>query len=343
MGSKFAKLLDEVNNDSKNLHRDSRVLLIDGMNLFLRNFAALNLINSEGTHIGGLGGTLVSLRTLINVINPTSAYVIFDGVGSTNSRKNLFSDYKKDRNINRITKSHLFETVGDEYDSKTDQISRLIHYLKCLPVKIISTDGAEADDVIAYMSSKFEKDSKVFIVSMDGDFLQLIDERITVYNPIKKVFITPKDFYEKFGFQSENFIIYKSLIGDNSDKIRGITDVGPKSLLSYFPEIKTQKLELEDIFRLSEERFKKSKIYTRILTDQNLLETNYKLMDLKNPLLGDEEKQQIDEIINESITPLNTLGFNTLYNQDGLINVIRNREMYLHDTFRVLNSFTSAI
>ena len=129
----------------------------------------------------------------------------------------------------------------------------------------------------------------------------------------------------------------------SSDKIRGITDVGPKSLLSYFPEIKTRKLELEDIFRLSEERYKKSKIYTRILTDQRLLETNYKLMDLKNPLLGDEDKIVLDEIISEPTNPLNILGFNTLYNQDGLVNVIRNKEMYLHDTFRVLNSFTSAI
>lgn len=343
MGSKFAKLLDNIEDNSKNLHRDSRILLIDGMNLFLRNFAALNLINSDGIHIGGLGGTLVSLRTLINAINPTSVYVVFDGVGSTSNRKNLFADYKKERNINRITKSHLFETVGDEFESKIDQISRLIHYLKCLPVKVVSMDGAEADDVIAYMSSKFEKDSKIFIVSMDGDFLQLINERVTVYNPIKKDFITPKDFTTKFGFDPENFIIYKSLIGDNSDKIKGITDVGPKSLLSYFPEIKTQKLELEDIFRLSEERYKKSKIYTRILIDQNLLETNYKLMDLKNPLLGDEDKEILDQIISEPVNPLNILGFNTLYNQDGLINVIRNKEMYLHDTFRVLNSFTRAI
>lgn len=229
----FFKLFDNINQREGDSSTD-RILLIDGLNLFLRNFAVLNYINETGTHIGGLSGFLRSLGSLIKQINPTEVYVVFDGMGSSISRKNLIPEYKSGRNNQRITNWDVFENLDEEQASKVNQISRLIYYLRCLPIKIISLDRTEADDIIAYISNYLSNkhDSKCYIVSADKDFIQLINRNITVYRPSEKEFYTPQTVQEKFGILSENFIIYKTLIGDSSDKITGIKDLGPKTLLT---------------------------------------------------------------------------------------------------------------
>jgi len=85
------KLLDEVQEqrEEPTLKKHDKVLVIDGLNLFFRNFAMLNMVNPDGVHIGGLGGFLRSLGALINQTQPTSVYVVFDGAGSSTNRKNL--------------------------------------------------------------------------------------------------------------------------------------------------------------------------------------------------------------------------------------------------------------
>ena len=95
------KLLDDIQEQGEEptLKRHDKVLLIDGLNLFFRNFAMLNMVNPDGVHIGGLGGFFRSLGAMIRQTNPTSVYVVFDGAGSTSSRKNLLPEYKEDRNL----------------------------------------------------------------------------------------------------------------------------------------------------------------------------------------------------------------------------------------------------
>ena len=83
------KLLDNLDEQGQETVEGERVLMIDGLNLFFRNFAMLNMVNPEGVHIGGLGGFFRSLGALIRQIQPTQVYVVFDGAGSSNNRKNL--------------------------------------------------------------------------------------------------------------------------------------------------------------------------------------------------------------------------------------------------------------
>ena len=125
------KLLDNVQEagDQTPENKENRILIIDGLNLFLRNFAVLNYINPQGTHVGGLGGFLRSLGSLVKQIQPTSIYIIFDGVGSSLNRKNLLPEYKSNRNINRVN-ANIFDNLDDENESKADQIGRLIEYLR---------------------------------------------------------------------------------------------------------------------------------------------------------------------------------------------------------------------
>lgn len=340
------KLLDNITNDSTPIkkatfHKHDRVLVIDGLNLFLRNFAVLNYINQDGTHIGGLGGFLRSLGSLINTNKPTSVYIVFDGVGSSINRKNLLPEYKSGRNLTRITNHVGFGDIDEEQDSKLNQITRLIHYLKCLPVNLISIDKVEADDIIAYlthyMSTKYN--SKCIIVSADKDFLQIVNDNITVYSPIVKEFYTPKLVKEKFGLPSYNFILYKTLMGDNSDKIIGVPGLGPKKLFKLFPELTSEKLTLEDIFEISTSRYKENVLYSKIIFEEERIRNNYKIMNLSNPMMGDDEKLYVETIVEQPIESTNIVDFIKMYNEDGLGHILKNVEYWLRSTFMTLNGF----
>lgn len=97
------KLLDSIEENGNDIVKSERILLVDGLNLFFRNFAMLNMVNPDGIHVGGLGGFFRSLGALIRNIQPTQVYVVFDGAGSANNRKNLIPEYKSGRDLQRIT------------------------------------------------------------------------------------------------------------------------------------------------------------------------------------------------------------------------------------------------
>lgn len=326
----------EINEDK--VH--DRVLLIDGLNLFFRNFAVINLMNESGSHVGGLGGFLRSLGTLINQIQPTSMYIIFDGMGSSTNRKNLHPEYKSGRNF-RITNWDMFQHLDDENEAKSDQIRRLIHYLECLPIKTVAIDKVEADDIIAYYSQYLPEkyNSKVYIVSNDKDFLQLINENIIVYRPTEKEFYNKNTIKNKFGVLAENFILYKTLLGDSSDKVPGIKGLGEKGLTKKYPELSNTQLTLEDIFNISANKHKEHEVYARVVLDRVRLENNFKIMNLSNPLISDEEKEFLEMIIEEDTPHLNVTEFMNYYNEDGLGRIIKNTEYWLNNTFKILNSF----
>jgi len=338
------KLLDEVQEDktATELKRHDRVLLIDGLNLFFRNFAMLNMVNPDGVHIGGLGGFLRSLGALIRQIQPTSVYVVFDGAGSTTNRKNLLPEYKSGRNLQRITNWEVFEDLDDEHDSKVDQIVRLIQYLKMLPIKTVAFDKVEADDIIAVLSKKLETEynSNVFIVSSDKDFIQIVTDKTIVYRPMEKEYYTKETVKEKFGVLAENFILYKTLLGDNSDKVPGVKGLGAKGIFKKFPELQEQILTLNDIFDISTRKFKEHVVYSRIVQDQDRLENTYKIMDLSTPMIDEHEIEFLNHLVKDDLPELNSKPFITLYEEDKLGGMIRNLEYWLRDNFAELKLYS---
>jgi DNA polymerase-1 len=345
MNKDLLKLLDSIQKDDTlykgTFSKHDNVLVIDGLNMFLRNFAVLNYVNQDGVHVGGLGGFLRSLGSLIHNNKPTSVYVIFDGIGSSQNRKNLLPEYKSGRNLARLTNHSVFEDLDEEQDSKVNQIARLIHYLKCLPVHLISIDKLEADDIIAHLSYYLSNkhDSKVTIVSADKDFLQLVNNNITVYSPIVKEFYTPRLIVEKFGLPAKNFILYKTLMGDNSDKIPGLKGLGPKKLFKFFPELAENEMSLEDLHDICESKYKENIIYSKFIFEYETLKKHYKIMDLSKPLVDENEKALIEQVTKETVTKLNASDFLKMYHEDGLGHTLPNANFWLRDTFNVLSSF----
>lgn len=342
--SDLLKLLNNVveENDTISSPYD-RVLLIDGLNLFFRNFAMLNIVNEHGIHVGGLGGFIRSLGTLINAIQPTSVYVVFDGEGSATNRKNLLPEYKSGRHVSRITNWDIFDTVDDEHDAKVDQIIRLIQYLKCLPVKTVALDKVEADDIIAYLSKELstKHNSQCFIVSSDKDFIQLVNDKITVYRPIEKDYYTPESVKEKFKVLPENFLHYKVLLGDASDKVPGIKGLGAKKIDKLFPELLERPLTLEELLEISASKHKENIIYSRIVFEENSLRKTTRIMDLHNPMMDELEKNFVNDLINQKAPLLNVETFLRLYQEDGLRHLVKNIEFWINNQFRTLNSYNN--
>jgi DNA polymerase-1 len=309
--------------------------MIDGLNLFFRNFAMMNMVNPDGVHIGGLGGFFRSLGAEIRRVDPTQVYVIFDGAGSANARKNLLPEYKSGRDIQRITNWDAFDNKDDEDDAKVDQIVRIIQYLKTLPVKTIGIPKVEADDVIAYLSDIIPQSpkDKVFIVSSDKDFLQLVNENVVVYRPMEKEFYTEQTVIDKFKMSPNNFILYKTLMGDNSDKVKGVKGLGEKKLYKLFPELSEKDMSLDDIYNICEGKFKENVIYARIIQHIDDLEKNYKIMDLSNPMLDENDKKYLTQVVKTNEYNYLPDQFVAFYNEDKLGGMIRNVEFWVKDVF----------
>jgi DNA polymerase-1 len=333
------KLLNEVQETTDSVfNKHERVLLIDGLNLFFRNFAILNLINSHGVHIGGLGGFLRSLGTLVKEIKPTSIYVVFDGPGSSASRKNMIPEYKSSRNINRITNWDIFDDIEEEHDSKINQIVRLMHYLECLPIKVLSIPKVEADDVLACLSKQISSNpnNKSFIVSADKDFLQLVTDNITVYRPVEKEYYTPQTVIDKFQLTPQNFILQKTLLGDNSDNVKGIKGLGEKGLLKKFPELKERNLSLQDVFDICEKKLKEHVVYARILMERTEIENKYKIMDLSKPLVSEQDIEDLQSAIEYDELSFEPEEFIRMYNEDELGKIIKNVDFWIKENFLYL-------
>ena len=332
------KLLNNTKENDNDSLKGSRTLLIDGLNLFFRNFAMMNMVNPDGIHIGGLGGFFRSLGAMIRQTQPDKVYVIFDGASSTVNRKNLVPEYKSGRNEQRVTNWEVFDSLADEHDSKVDQIVRVIQYLKTLPVKTLILDKVEADDIIAYLCGKLpnQPDDKLFIVSSDKDFLQLVNQNVIVYRPMEKKYYTEDVMREKYKMPAKNFILYKTLLGDSSDKIKGIKGLGEKGIFKKFPELTEGVLTFDDVFNICEQKFKDHVVYARVIQGIDELEKNYKIMDLSNPMIGENDKKYLDEVVKSKELNYIPKQFIAMYNEDKLGGMIRNLDYWLDENFKKL-------
>ena len=336
----YKDLLNNIKEDTTTeaLHLNSRVLLVDSMNTFMRSFAVINSMNTQGTHVGGMIGFLRSLAYVVNLVQPTRVICIFDGEGNTTNRKNLYSDYKGNRKLKRITNWSSFDDLEDESASMSQQMLRLVDYLQQLPVNIITRDKLEADDIIGYLAPKFDQS---VIMSADQDFLQLCSDTVQVYSPIKKKFYGPKEVFDEYGLWPQNFINYKVLMGDTSDNLPGVKGLGPKKLYKLFPELtEEKKVTLKEIISKSLEKHDENGIYGNVWLFRGQLMINEQLMSLEKPNIPDYDKIILEKLLIDEPHSLNQARFLQLHSSDLLERQISpNVEFWLQNNFLYLTKY----
>ena len=305
-------------NQNIDKHKNSRVLIIDGLNTFIRCWSSIPTMNDDGDHVAGVTGVLRSIGYAIRQTQPTRCIIVFDGKGGSQERKKKFNGYKanRDKNKLRINRQYAdFMTEEDERESMKRQFVWLNEILNYLPVTTMIYDGVEADDVMAYIATQLLKeDEQAVVMSTDKDFLQLVDDKTIVWSPTKKKIYNRKAIKEEFGIESKNLLLYRVLDGDTSDNIPGVYGCGIKTVVKRFPEMTEDvKLSVDDLFRLSEEKKLESKgkikLYNDILEAKPQIIMNRELMQLADPDISGIIKMSVLDRFNEPIKPLNKIDF----------------------------------
>lgn len=345
MSKRLREFYSEVINSPKSEHRDSRVLIIDGLNTFIRIFAAVPSINDNGEHVGGIAGFMKSIAANIRQFSPTRCVIVFDGKGGSGRRRKLYPEYKANRkNKTKLNRHEEFDNPEDAVESMKQQLSRIIKYLDNLPITYFAIDNIEADDSIAYLVTEYfqKRDSHVTIVSTDRDFLQLVNSQVNVFNPIKKKLYTEEEIIAEFGIHPNNYLLYRIIDGDASDNIKGISGVGLKTLIKEIPEITSVDLEVDDLIGICEELAKQKKpkkFVSNILENINVLQLNYKLMQLNTSDIPTNSKFRIIDCVSSDSVSINHFQIRKLFAEDGLNTIVKDFDSWLSNSFGKLNSY----
>lgn len=148
------------------------ILLIDGNNLLIRNYAASPLMDANGGRCGGSIGTLKSVRKLLNDFKVDNVLIVWDGEGGSQRRKSIMSEYKAGRKVRLNRKDDFGESAQEDLDNLRKQYHDCQDYLGLLGVPQVRVPNCEADDLIAHLAINAIDDT--VIVSTDQDLLQLI-------------------------------------------------------------------------------------------------------------------------------------------------------------------------
>ena len=341
----YKNMLDSVEKDRDqniNRHKNSRVLIIDGLNTFIRCWSSIPTMNDDGDHVGGVTGTLKSIGYAIRQVQPTRVIVVFDGKGGSQQRKKRFSGYKAQRDSNKLRVNRAYADLmndEDERESMKRQFVWLNEMLHGLPITNMIYDGVEADDIMAYITTNLLKENEQAVVmSTDKDFLQLVNDTTIVWSPTKKKIYNTKLVKEEFGIESKNLLLYRVLDGDKSDNIPGVYGCGIKTLVKRFPEItEDKKLSIDDLFQLCETKIEetkgKIKIYKDILESKQQILLNKDLMQLHDVDISGQIKMKVLDRFNESTNPLNKMNFMKILLKYKVVNNFGDINDWLKTTF----------
>src|SRR3989338_3847156 len=212
--------------------QDQPLILVDGSSYLYRAFHALpTLTNSKGFSTGAVYGMVAMLKRLLTEYHPTHIAIVFDTKEKT-FRDELYPAYKATR-----------KEMPNELIQQIEPIHNII---RAMGLPLIMIEGVEADDVIGTLTKKSTAANKKSIVSTgDKDLAQLVNHHVTLINTMTNTILDTKGVKEKFGVSPEQIIDYLTLVGDTSDNIPGVPQVGPKTAAKWLQEYHT----LEDIIK----------------------------------------------------------------------------------------------
>lgn len=290
------------------------ILLVDATNLFLRNYAAVPSLDVNGNPSGGIQGTLVSLRSIINSLKIIDKVVmVWDGSGGSKKRRAIVSEYKNGRKPVRLNRNFEFE-AHDIEANKIRQMVRIREYLNDLPVSQLMVNDIEADDVIAYLCKFYEKHRKI-IASNDKDFVQLLNPDTVIYSTGKKTLVVASTAHKEHGIHPRNFAFARAITGDKSDNLKGVGGVGFKTLLKLFPFFAGKdKITVDYFFEFCENDKEK---YTKFIDKKEFILNNYAVMRLDDYLVGYSSIDKIIEAVTKKVS-LNSTSFRVKQLEDAL-------------------------
>ena len=192
-----------------------KLVLIDGYSFLFRAFFAVrNLTKSDGTPVGALYGFSRMLIKIITEIDYTHIAVVFDS-GEKTFRNEIYSEYKATR-----------PPCPPELLPQFPLVRELVEVLNIVSLEKV---GFEADDIIATYAKKAEKEGfDVVIVSSDKDLMQLVDNKILMFDGLKNEFIDAEKVKEKWGVEPKKVLDVLTLMGDISDNVPGVQGIGQK-------------------------------------------------------------------------------------------------------------------
>ncbi len=199
------------------------LILVDGSSYLYRAFHALPaLMNSKNFPTGAIYGMINMLKRLIADYQPDHMAVIFDAKGKT-FRDDLYPDYKATR-----------QEMPSDLIRQIEPLHRLI---RALGIPLIMVEGVEADDVIGTLATRATQDKMDTVISTgDKDLAQLVNSHVTLINTMTNTLLNPDSVKEKFGVPPELIVDYLTLVGDTSDNIPGVPQVGPKTAAKWLQE-----------------------------------------------------------------------------------------------------------
>lgn len=284
----------------------TKTLLVDGNNLFKIGFHGVREFYHEGNHIGGIFHFVNTLKKFLVEHNYDKVIVFWDGEDNSTLRRDLLEQYKQNR------KRSLNEPQQISFDW---QLSRVKKYLEEMFIRQVSINGCESDDAIAYYCQISEDEYKT-IFSSDKDLTQLISDKVEVFSPSHRKVYKNGDIIplKDISIPHYNISTFKILSGDKSDNIDGIHLLGEKTFVNIFPEILDKVVSVDDIIERAEElqsEGDKRKILESIKTGKTkrgvlgkeFFDINKKVVDLSNPMISDEGKEEVGLYYSEELDP----------------------------------------
>lgn len=275
-----------------------KAFLIDGMSMAYKAYFAFisrPLRNSKNQNTSAVYGFLSSLLKILENEKPDYIAVAFDTKEKT-FRHDKFPEYKANRQL-----------IPDDMIYQLDYIKKI---LKAIDIEIITAPGFEADDIIGTLSKKF-KENKVqsYLVTPDKDFLQLIEDGIYVYKPLKKS-VEDAEVYdinkvkEEYGLTPEQFIDFLALTGDPTDNIPGVKGIGEKTALELIKEFGS----LDNIYK-SIDKINKVALKQKLIDGKEMAYLSRELVtikrnipidvDLENLKIKSPDVKTLENLLNE--------------------------------------------
>lgn len=272
----------EIGKENRKLKKSA--VLIDGSGFIYRAFFALpKLTRSDGAPTGAVFGFCSMLLSLISD-HASDVFIVILDSGRDTFRSKIYEAYKKNRDETPPELKAQFET--------------LIAACHAFGVPVVLKTGYEADDIIATYAHKLSKKGyKTEIVSSDKDLMQLVDENVSMYDPMKSKFIQKEEVFEKYGVYPESMVFLQALMGDSSDNIPGVPGVGPKTatkLISAYQDLENLYNSLDEI--------PQEKLKEKLQNNKHLADISLKLVTLEKNVEINENFEELH--VNSDVTAI---------------------------------------